>query len=344
MDSCPLVAVLAVRTPTMAAVPGVTPTCVLPLGLPGCALHFSPFTPTRMAVATSANFGIVGNGCQLIVDFTPTEPWTATVSQRILTNDPIYDCAWSEVHENLLLSACGDGTLRLWDVGQSPANGHRPLEAAPAHGGDVHSVDWNNLRKDLFVSSGYDARLRYWSLNSSIQPAGDAHGHTQCVYEVRWSPHSAATCASASGDGTVGVWSIDQPGQVMSLTPGGGEVLSVDWNKYRQMEIATSHVDGGVALWDIRSPTSPFLQMPRRSFAVRRVRYSPHEGDLLLTCSYDMTSTVWRADRAPPALVDLSTQRTHTEFVVFGDWALFQAGIFATCAWDGALAFYTRPP
>lgn len=32
------------------------------------------------------------------------------------TQDAIYDVAWSEVHENQLVTASGDGSIRLWDV------------------------------------------------------------------------------------------------------------------------------------------------------------------------------------------------------------------------------------
>lgn len=32
------------------------------------------------------------------------------------TQDGLYDLAWSEVHENQILTASGDGSLKLWDV------------------------------------------------------------------------------------------------------------------------------------------------------------------------------------------------------------------------------------
>lgn len=35
---------------------------------------------------------------------------------RYDTQDGLYDVAWSEVHENQIVTASGDGTLRLWDV------------------------------------------------------------------------------------------------------------------------------------------------------------------------------------------------------------------------------------
>lgn len=32
------------------------------------------------------------------------------------TQDGIFDLAWSETHENQIASACGDGSIKLWDI------------------------------------------------------------------------------------------------------------------------------------------------------------------------------------------------------------------------------------
>lgn len=35
---------------------------------------------------------------------------------RYDTQDGLYDVAWSEIHENQLVTASGDGSIKLWDV------------------------------------------------------------------------------------------------------------------------------------------------------------------------------------------------------------------------------------
>jgi hypothetical protein len=35
---------------------------------------------------------------------------------RFDTQDGLYDCAWSEVHENQLVTASGDGSIKLFDI------------------------------------------------------------------------------------------------------------------------------------------------------------------------------------------------------------------------------------
>lgn len=63
--------------------------------------------------------------------------------------DGIYDCTWSEENEFHLLSACGDGSIKLWDVRTQHG---RPLRSFEEHTAEVNSVDWNSVTRDIFVS------------------------------------------------------------------------------------------------------------------------------------------------------------------------------------------------
>lgn len=117
------------------------PTAPAVLHSPGFAhynLAWSPFHTTRIAVASSANYGIVGNGRlhlasaflnpsgvpdikldKLYVRVLHPFPSVKLNKVRVAsyeTQDGLYDLAWSEVHENQLVTASGDGSLKLWDV------------------------------------------------------------------------------------------------------------------------------------------------------------------------------------------------------------------------------------
>jgi len=54
-------------------------------GFNGCAVKYSPFFDSRIAVAASANFGLVGNGRLYILDLTPNGivplKWYASISR-----------------------------------------------------------------------------------------------------------------------------------------------------------------------------------------------------------------------------------------------------------------------
>lgn len=49
-------------------------------------------------------------------DFHSSEADTRLLDRRFDTQDGLYDLAWSEVHENQIATASGDGSVKLWDL------------------------------------------------------------------------------------------------------------------------------------------------------------------------------------------------------------------------------------
>ena len=123
------------------------------------------------------------------------------------------------------------------------------------------------------------------------------------------------------------------------------EILTHDWNKYRDTVIATGGVDRVIRTFDIRNPTAgPASIMMGHDYAVRRLAWSPHAADILLSASYDMTVRLWTDgstmaanESSPPVKpgLQLGIMNRHTEFVTGVDWCLFGvAGWVATVGWD----------
>jgi peroxin-7 len=146
----------------------------------GYAVKFSPFLESRLAVATSQNFGIIGSGRQYVLDLTPNG-FVPVCSFD--TPDGLYDCTWSEDNENILVSASGDGSVKLWDLAAPPmAN---PVSNRQEHSHEVASVDWNMVRKDSFLSSSWDDTIRLWTVDSP-QSLRAFVEHSYCVYKAVW--------------------------------------------------------------------------------------------------------------------------------------------------------------
>lgn len=54
------------------------------------------------------------------------------------TADGLYDCVWSEDNENILVSASGDGSIKVWDLQAPPAA--NPLRSFEEHSREVPSL------------------------------------------------------------------------------------------------------------------------------------------------------------------------------------------------------------
>lgn len=77
-------------------------------------------------------------------------------SNRYDTQDSMYDTTWSELHENHIVVACGDGSVKLFDTTQD----NFPLASWKEHNREVYAVTWNLVSKDTFASSSWDGTIK----------------------------------------------------------------------------------------------------------------------------------------------------------------------------------------
>ncbi|RKF64906.1 Peroxisomal targeting signal 2 receptor [Erysiphe neolycopersici] len=312
-------------------------------GFNGYAVKYSPFFDNRLAAATAANFGLVGNGRLYILCLTEggitTEKWFDT-------QDSIYDTAWSEVHENQLVAACGDGSVKIFDTTADSF----PIQNFHEHKREVYAVGWNQITKDTFLSSSWDGTIKVWSPHRSVSLT-TLPTHS-CTYSCTFSPHSSSIISSVSSDSHIRIFDLRTPSSasnhLVALIPIHGspqqntasnvtgnnpsECLTHDWNKYRNTVIATAGVDQVIRTFDIKAPNSgPLTTLHGHQYAVRKLAWSPHLSDILISGSYDMTVRVWSDASAG----ELGSMTAHTEFATGVDWCLFGAeGWCASTAWD----------
>eukprot|EP01104_Vermistella_antarctica_P004474 TRINITY_DN14918_c0_g1_i1.p1 TRINITY_DN14918_c0_g1~~TRINITY_DN14918_c0_g1_i1.p1 ORF type:complete len:311 (+),score=48.49 TRINITY_DN14918_c0_g1_i1:157-1089(+) len=298
----------------------------LPLEFSCYAVEYSPFSGGRLAVSAAQHFGIVGNGKQYILERDVKSGALVLVNQ-FDSVDGLYDCAWSEANENHLVAGSGDGSIKLWDVFGT----NRPLQSFEEHTQEVHSVDWNLVYKDTFLSGSWDCDIKLWSPERRTS-VGTYREHSKCVYSVAWSPLLPDVFASAAGDGTLKIWDVKAPSSSRTLFAHDYEILSCDWNKYNEHVLVSGSVDKTVKLWDIRSPHRELITLRGHDYAVRNVKCSPHSEDVIASASYDMSIVLWNLGKPDDPFVRRYSH--HSEFVIGIDFNSFVDGELASCSWD----------
>lgn len=336
-------------------------------GFQGYAVKYSPFFDNRLAVAASANYGLVGNGRLFVLELTPQGiqclKWYFILSIcgldsdsiRYPTQDALYDVAHSEAHSAHLLTSSGDGSLRLYDTTLTP---EFPIATFQEHSREAFSCSWNLTSKATFASSSWDGTVKIW--NPERQQSLLTLPTHSCTYSTQWSPHTEGVLSAVCSDSHLRVWDLRTPASANNhltlqvpihaapITPGLGglsqptfppaEALTHDWNKYRSGVIATAGVDRIIRTFDLRQPKGPLQLLQGHGYAVRKIAWSPHLPDLLLSASYDMTCRVW-TDTAQSQMQqqgkELGSMGRHTEFATGVDWCLFGSeGWAASCGWD----------
>lgn len=145
----------------------------------GYSVAFSPYSGTRLAVATAQYFGVVGNGGIHVLE--TTEPIMSEIFST-LTQDNIFDICWNEGHEDQIIVACGDKTIKLYDI-KVP----QPLLSLQGHNGEVFGVHSNYQSPQFVLSASYDGTLKLWDLTQSAC-VQDFAEHSGIVYAGVWHP------------------------------------------------------------------------------------------------------------------------------------------------------------
>ncbi|KAJ2782472.1 peroxisomal targeting signal 2 receptor [Coemansia interrupta] len=305
-------------------------------GFKGYAIKFSPFTDKLLAAATSANFGLVGNGRLCVLNTPNAGSQSLSPRQQYDTQDALFDLTWNETHENQLATASGDGSIKLWDITLS----RHPIAQWKEHKRETMCVEWNYTAKTSFLSSSWDGTVKLWNPNSP-QSLRTFAEHTGCVYTSAWSPRQPDQFASCGEDKTVKLWSTNEPNGRSIASFGGhvDQVVSLDWNKYSPELFVTSSTDRTIKVWDIRNPRGNITMFGPFEFPVRRVRFCPFSPNFIATAGYDMSASVWDIRNGAVTFV----HNAHSEFVFGVDWSLFHPGQMASCSWDEQIHVFNVP-
>lgn len=291
---------------------------------------FSPFEKGLIACSLSQYYGIIGNGRICIYNFDLNSRSIKEI-RRFNTNDGCFDVAWSEANENVLASAQGDGSLKVWDI-----NNQHPLGNLPCHGAEVYSINWNIHQPELVLTASQDMTIKLHDI-SKLQTVSNYLGHTGVAYNAVWHPTMPGVFGSCGEDGTFKIWDSKCYEPVKNIKAHNSHVMTLDFNKYENL-LATGGSDGSLALWDLRGNANvPLLSIKAHSLSLKKLCFSPFDSSTLVTTGYDMNVRLWNTKLCQ----QIDIFKHHREFVFGADFSLLDERLLATCGWDRTLNIFS---
>nr|XP_033806808.1 WD repeat-containing protein 89-like isoform X3 [Geotrypetes seraphini]XP_033806809.1 WD repeat-containing protein 89-like isoform X3 [Geotrypetes seraphini]XP_033806810.1 WD repeat-containing protein 89-like isoform X3 [Geotrypetes seraphini]XP_033806811.1 WD repeat-containing protein 89-like isoform X3 [Geotrypetes seraphini]XP_033806812.1 WD repeat-containing protein 89-like isoform X3 [Geotrypetes seraphini] len=165
--------------------------------------------------------------------------------------------------ENVLFSACSDGTVKCWDARCSSSNAVRVFSGFPLNVFISFDVNCNDTiicagtekyEDDVFMVF-WDARSNTQNMSATEQPLGVySDCHNDDITQIRFHPTNPNLVVSGSTDGLVNVFDINKDCEddaLVSTCNSNSSVSFINWagKDYKQIYCLTH--DEGFCWWDL---------------------------------------------------------------------------------------------
>jgi len=290
---------------------------------------FNPFNKDLIALSTGENFGIAGRGRLHILRLLNTGGMQVVNSADEI--DAIFDVSWSEELENLIAYSTGKGTLKLFDLKLN-----KTVKTIQDQAKEIYSVEFSHKNLNWLLASGMEGVINLVDVAKGTR-VNSFTKHFGCCYTATWHPTNDKLFASCGADGFLRLWDVTSQTRDKSLVmlrAHEAEVLCCDFNKYAE-QIVTAGSDNSLRVWDLRKMQTPLQVLNGHRYAVRKVKCSPHEGNIIASASYDMNVNIWNLEDTKDPLKFVHKQ--HTEFCSGIDFNLYNKRQVASSSWDGRL-------
>ncbi|XP_021701961.1 GATOR complex protein WDR59 isoform X1 [Aedes aegypti] len=213
----------------------------------------------------------------------------------------ITDIDWHSKIPHLLASCSIDTFTHLWDL-RDPRKPVLSLNAVCMSG--ASQVGFNRVSGNL-VATAHDGDLRIWDQRKGSCPIQYITAHLSRIHGINWSHDHETSLSTASQDGTVKYFDINNPRRAEKIITTSSPVWRARYTPFADglVTISVPHQGRGensLLMWNNSRQDAPICSLIGHTdvvldFAWRRTSLTGTDPELI-TWSRDQTMRIWRID------------------------------------------------
>jgi ribosome assembly protein RRB1 len=111
-------------------------------------------------------------------------------------SDDINVADWSGAAASMLATGCEDGSFKVWDLRNTPADGSSPVAYFQHHQGPLTGLQWADFESSVIATCASDNQVAFWDLavereeeeessETNAEPPPDLPPQLMFVHRVR---------------------------------------------------------------------------------------------------------------------------------------------------------------
>jgi histone-binding protein RBBP4 len=213
--------------------------------------RYCPQKPNLIATCASSGDVLIFDR-----DKAPLESTTRKCVPLLRLRQHFKECwglAWSPNDQGVILTGSNDNTVALWDINKKTDDEISCQNLISSHSGMINDAQWSIKMSNVFGTASDDTTLQIHDTRSLKEPIYKFDNPSSEPFNsLSFNPFTEYVLASGSSDGTIGLWDLRKPNEVVcSLRGHSADISSVQWSPMEESILASSGFDRRLLVWDL---------------------------------------------------------------------------------------------
>ena len=297
----------------------------------GTSCNFSYLSPNIIGGSFSENFGIVGKGKIVLLKY---DNINLKPFKEMYFEKGINCLKFNRVNDNIIHVGDVEGKLITINYNNQIKD---EIYSNKIYQAEITSLNTGKISNNLLLSTSLDNTSKLIDLNNN-KIVLNIQNYSKKGFTSNSIDYKTPNIISLStNDGTVLLFDIKNCVKPIKCLISNNPILSMDFNPFNAT-FAVGESNGIINIYDLRNDKNiPISTLTGHQLAVKEIKFSPFQQNLLCSCGFDMNINLWDVQYSLP----IKCYKHHTEFVTGIDFSNYNQNIIGSISFDKTLDIFS---